>query len=191
VLKITFYKLTDICVNLCEHPTTEIFTSFASVEPRVCKQKRHNKNGDADLSTGLFWGPFTKLRKASISFVLSVSPHGTTLLPLDEFSFKLIFELFNSYPNWRTCVKFHFKILKSLRHVLIRGSSSESYSFLAKVTFKSHWFILLHYQGGVAACCHTTLIMQQNESVTFKCDFSEETVTLWWWSSDQNMSEWF
>jgi len=61
-------------------------------------------------------------------------------------------ELFNSYTNWRKYIKFHFKILKSLRHVSIRGSSSGSYSFLAKVTFKSHWFILLHYQGGVEAC---------------------------------------
>ena len=42
---------------------------------------------------------FTKLRKATISFVMSVRssvrPHGTTRLPLDEFSWNLIFECFS------------------------------------------------------------------------------------------------
>jgi len=31
-------------------------------------------------------GAFAKLRKATISFVISVCPHGTTRLTLDEFS---------------------------------------------------------------------------------------------------------
>ena len=31
-------------------------------------------------------GAFAKLRKATISFVMSVRPHGTTRLPLDGFS---------------------------------------------------------------------------------------------------------
>jgi len=42
----------------------------------------------------VFLGAFAKLRKAAISFVVSVSqsvrpsvrPHGTTVLPIDEFS---------------------------------------------------------------------------------------------------------
>ena len=40
-----------------------------------------------------FWGAFAKLRKATISFVLSicrsVRPHGTTWLPFDRFSWNL------------------------------------------------------------------------------------------------------
>jgi hypothetical protein len=32
-----------------------------------------------------FLGAFTKLRKATITFVKSVCPHGTTVLPLDGF----------------------------------------------------------------------------------------------------------
>ena len=91
VLKITFYKLTDFGAILYKYPTTESCTYFASVEPRVCETNK-KRMGAADLSTGLLLGAVTKQRKASINFVLSVSPHGTTLFPLEEFSFKLIFE---------------------------------------------------------------------------------------------------
>ena len=46
-----------------------------------------------------FLGAFAKLRKATISFVmsvcLSVRPHGTTRLPLDGFLWNLIFEDFS------------------------------------------------------------------------------------------------
>ena len=43
-----------------------------------------------------FLGAFPKLRKAFISFFISVRPHGTTRLPLDGFSWNLIFEDFFS-----------------------------------------------------------------------------------------------
>ena len=50
----------------------------------------------------LFWGAFSKLRKATISFIMtvclsvrpSVRPRGTTRLPPDGFSLNLIFEYF-------------------------------------------------------------------------------------------------
>jgi len=46
-----------------------------------------------------FLGASLKLRKATISFVmsvcLSVCPHGTTHIPLHEFSWNLIFEDFS------------------------------------------------------------------------------------------------
>jgi hypothetical protein len=67
--------------------------AFANVEPRVC-ETNEARMGAADLSTGPLLGAVTKLRKASINFVISVSPHGTTWLTLDEFSFNLIFECF-------------------------------------------------------------------------------------------------
>ena len=44
-------------------------------------------------------GEFAKLRKATVSFVMSVRlyvrPHGTSGLPLDGFSLNLIFEYFS------------------------------------------------------------------------------------------------
>jgi hypothetical protein len=42
----------------------------------------------------LFLGMFAKLVKATVSFVMSVCPHGTFRLPLDGFSSNLIFEYF-------------------------------------------------------------------------------------------------
>ena len=41
-----------------------------------------------------FLGAFTKSRKATLSFVMFVRPHGTTRLTLDGFSWNLIFENF-------------------------------------------------------------------------------------------------
>jgi hypothetical protein len=72
VLKITFYKLTYICGNLCEHPTTESCTSFANVEPRVCETNKA-RMGAADLSTGPLLGAVIKLRKASFNHL---TPNG-------------------------------------------------------------------------------------------------------------------
>jgi hypothetical protein len=42
-----------------------------------------------------FRGAFAELRKATISFVMSVRPHETTRLPLDRFSWNLTFEYFS------------------------------------------------------------------------------------------------
>jgi len=43
----------------------------------------------SEILPGIFFGGFTKFRKATISFVMYISPsfcpHGTTRLPLDEF----------------------------------------------------------------------------------------------------------
>jgi len=44
------------------------------------------------ISFSQFLGAFGKLRKATINFVMSVRSHGTTRLPLDGFSWNLIFE---------------------------------------------------------------------------------------------------
>jgi len=48
--------------------------------------------GGVDLSAIL--GMFAKLRKATISFVMSVHPHGTRL-PLDGFSLRFVFDYFS------------------------------------------------------------------------------------------------
>jgi hypothetical protein len=46
---------------------------------------RYSERPDCDFFF-LFLGAFAKLRKATISFVKSVRPDGTTRLPLDGFS---------------------------------------------------------------------------------------------------------
>jgi len=38
---------------------------------------------------------FAKLQKATINFVMSVHPHGTTWLPLDRFSWNMTLEYFS------------------------------------------------------------------------------------------------
>ena len=46
-----------------------------------------------------FLGVFVKLREATINFVVSVRPRGTTRFPLDEFSCKKIFQYFSKNPS--------------------------------------------------------------------------------------------
>jgi hypothetical protein len=41
-------------------------------------------------------GAFAELQKVTVSFVMSVCPHGTNWLPLDGFSLTLISEYFSS-----------------------------------------------------------------------------------------------
>ena len=50
------------------------------------------------VSDEQFLGAFAKLRKATTSLAMSVSPHGTTRLPLDGFLRNFIFEYF-----WKIC----------------------------------------------------------------------------------------
>jgi len=58
------------------------------------------------LYNSSFLGAFAELRRATISFVMSVRPHGTTRLPLDGFSSNLISEYFsNSVYNIQESLK--------------------------------------------------------------------------------------
>jgi len=44
-------------------------------------------DGSVEVQSYLwFLGAFATLRKTTVSFVMSVGPHGTTRLPLDRFS---------------------------------------------------------------------------------------------------------
>ena len=97
-----------------------------------------------------------------------------------------------SIPTDAHTYKFHIKALKLLWHVSTLRSSSESHTFLAKVTIKiSHWLISLYKQGANPVlhcvisrrkaqdthpqsvtlnnitlhnktCCHNTLFIQRN-----------------------------
>jgi hypothetical protein len=82
---------TSTCVCI---PTVHVCTC-------VCKTYKNNREfykKKTQLSLGTLLGMFTKFWKATISFIMSVCPHGTTQLPLDRFSWNLILECF--LKNW-------------------------------------------------------------------------------------------
>jgi hypothetical protein len=57
-----------------------------------------------------FLGAFAKLRKATISFVMSVRAHGKTWLPVDGFWWNLVFEVFffrKSVKKTQSSWRFH------------------------------------------------------------------------------------
>ena len=60
-------------------------------------------------------GAFAKLRKATINFVMSVRPHGTTRLPLERLSWNLRFWVF--FENMSRKIKFRLCFL-IVMHVL-------------------------------------------------------------------------
>jgi hypothetical protein len=62
--------------------------------PYTSRERCHYAKFPGLLRHSRFLDTFPKLRKATINF-LSVCPHGTTRLPLDGFSWNLIFEYFS------------------------------------------------------------------------------------------------
>jgi hypothetical protein len=78
-------------------------------------------------NTDLFLGAFATLRRAAVSFVVSVRPHGTTRLQLDGFSWNLIFEFFE---NLSRKFKRHWN-LKSITGAL-REDNIHFWSYLAR-----------------------------------------------------------
>ena len=80
------------------------------------------------LERYIFWGVRKISIKATISFVMSVCPHGTTRLPLDEFSLNFIFE--NISKNCRENSSF-IKIWQE-QHVLDMKTNIHSWSYLAQ-----------------------------------------------------------
>jgi hypothetical protein len=50
---------------------------------------------DCVFMVNSFLGAFVKLRKATISFVMSVCPHGITRLPMDGYLWNLVYEDFS------------------------------------------------------------------------------------------------
>ena len=82
-----------------------------------------------------FLGAFAKLRKQTISFVMSVCPHGTTGLPLDGFSWNFYIWVF-----FRKCKKKKsvlIKIGKKKQRVLYMKTNIHFWSHLAQ--FFSEW----------------------------------------------------
>ena len=68
------------------------------IKPRAARGNENFSGTYKDVvvdACGTFSGSFTKLRKAAVSFVISVSPRGTTRLPMDRFTLSLILESFS------------------------------------------------------------------------------------------------
>jgi hypothetical protein len=84
----------------------------------------------------LFFGAFAKLRNATMSFVMSVSPHGRTRLPLDGISWNLIVEYFSKIyrENWSS-----IKILREKR-VLYMKTCAHLWQHLAQIFLKWEMF---------------------------------------------------
>jgi hypothetical protein len=110
------------------HPTSSVSTS-SNLQTRRTECRDHTAQGDIPAGSQMccvyaysytlpnpppphhqpfLKGAFAKLRKVTINFVMSIHsfrPHGTTRLPLNEFSLNLIFKLF--FENMSRKSKFH------------------------------------------------------------------------------------
>ena len=82
-----------------------------------------------------FLGGFAKLRKATISFVMSVcpsiGPHGTTRLLLDGFSWSVIYKYF--FENMSRKLQFNKNLVR-----IMASLHKDLFTFKTK----SHWFII-------------------------------------------------
>ena len=74
-----------------------------------------------------FLGAFAKLRRATISFLMSVRPHGTNWLPLDGFSLSLLFEGFSKVCR----VYSSFIKIRPVEGVLYMKTNIHLFSYLA------------------------------------------------------------
>ena len=84
--KIVIFKVicTDRFVFSCHYCTFRFSLDVTKFYPSICLFIRHQ-----------FLVAFAKLRKNTVSFVLSVCPHGTTRFPMDGFWLKLILDFFS------------------------------------------------------------------------------------------------
>ena len=94
------HDLKTTCLDWHWRPLNLLSSRFLTLFPRVRNGLIRKLIKSVWSGTGLsagtifFRGTFAKLRKTSISFVMSVRPRATTRLPLDGFWLNLIFELF-------------------------------------------------------------------------------------------------
>jgi hypothetical protein len=87
-----------------------------------------NQTFDVTWLRRIFLCALVKLRKATVSFVVCVRPHGTTLLPVNGFSWNLIFEdLSNIFREHLSVIK----IGRELR-VLYMKTNIHFWSYLAR-----------------------------------------------------------
>jgi len=86
----------------------------------------------------VFLGAFAKLWKATISFVMSVSPHGTTRLPLDGFSWNLIIGDFSKICHENSSfIKIGPELRVIYRKINVHILSFLAHFFLEWETFRS------------------------------------------------------
>ena len=78
---------TAICVCVC-FPAFQFLNQFSDFNETL--YERWAVRGQFNV----FLEAFAEVRKATVSFVMSVRPYGATVLPMDGFSLNLIFEDF-------------------------------------------------------------------------------------------------
>jgi hypothetical protein len=94
------------CCKLMPHMTVEMRAKIQTTYlPSTSRERCHYAKLPGSLRNSWFWGVFPKLQKRLLASCLSVSPHGTTRVLLDGFSYNLIFEL--SFENLSRKFKFH------------------------------------------------------------------------------------
>jgi len=104
------YLLTPWCRILLEKLTGFQLVSLLQLCSRnsasnsVCVNAAQRSDWDCDVSLSVCLGAFAKLRKATISCVISSRQHATTRLPLEGFQWNLIFEYFSKV--WRESSRF-------------------------------------------------------------------------------------
>ena len=70
---------------------------------RCCVVNFSCNNQHACIKTATVLGATAKLRIATFSFVMSIWPHGTSRLPMDGFSWNLIFEYISKVCRKKSC----------------------------------------------------------------------------------------
>jgi len=109
-LRLLTYLLTPWCRILLEKLTGFQLVSLLQLCSRnsasnsVCVNAAQRSDWDCDVSLSVCLGAFAKLRKATISCVISSRQHATTRLPLEGFEWNLIFEYFSKV--WRESSRF-------------------------------------------------------------------------------------
>jgi hypothetical protein len=92
----------------------------------------------------LLVGVFSKLRTATISFVISVCPHGTTWLPLDEISWNWYFMIFRKSVDkiqvWLQFDKDHTYFIRSSEFFL----KWEMFQTKAVEKIKTQFYLFIH-----------------------------------------------
>jgi hypothetical protein len=95
-------RLTRACFPHCKnwptpiHSNTDV-TSKCNFINIISVPTRHSRSFNRTSNWKMFLGASAKLRKATIGFVMSVCPHGTTRLTRDGFSWNFILTIFRKY----------------------------------------------------------------------------------------------
>ena len=97
--RLVYFVATYTSVFMNDFSCNYCFPMVALMNRNMWKKVVYNNKSRKINSECVSLGAFEKLRKATISFVVSVHRHGTTWPSLGGFWFNLIFELFFFFQN--------------------------------------------------------------------------------------------